>query len=133
MQVVSYPSARTMLFFSYDSEEQGEQEHKSLVETYEIYSSGDVRRNDEVVRLKDEDLDAIIELYVRFCKQDVSIENYLIPDLGVVLITVYGADQKTYEYEITSNRRCKEVTKVKAIIDPYFEHVLTWRTVNAGE
>lgn len=113
--------------------EQGEQEHKSLIETYEIYSSGDVRRNDEVVRLKDEDLDAIIELYVRFCKQDVSIENYVIPDLSVVLITVYGADQKTYEYVFTSNRRCKEVTKVKTIIDPYFEHVLTWRTVNAGE
>ena len=132
MQAVDSPSPLTIHFITDDSEEQVNNAYKLLTETYEIYSSGDVCYKEEVVRLKDKDLDAILERYDRFCRGNVSIENYVICDLGESSVIVYGADHYL-EYEYGACSRCKEVAEVLSIVYPYFKHPSIWETIGAEE
>jgi hypothetical protein len=133
MKVTVLPSPLTVHFLSDDSEEKVQELYKEYTDDYTIYSSGDVCYRNKLVRIKDEDLEAILEHYDRFCKNNVSIETGVIPDLGGMYITVFGEDNRIYKYEYNSSRRCQEVSKVLRIVYPYFEHPSMWTVVEVED
>ena len=133
MLVTSLPSPLTVHYLSNDSEEKVQELYKEYTDDYTIYSSGDVCYRNKLVRIKAEDLEAILEYYDRFCKNNVSIETGVICDLGGTYITVFGEENRSYQYEYSSNRRCQEVSGVESIVYPYFEHPSMWTVVEVED
>ena len=129
MLVTGLPSPMAIHFLSGDSEDKVQELYDEYTDDYVIYSSGDGCYRYKLVRIKAEDLKAILEYSDRFCKNNVSIETGVICDLGGTYITVYGEENRSYQYEYSSNRRCQEVSGVESIVYPYFEHPSMWTVV----
>lgn len=132
MEIVAHANPVTMLRLSNYSAEDAAEMSKKFLETYSIYSSGDVCMNGKLAHLSKEDLDALLAYHDRFCRGDVEIEARVIPDLSTTTVTVFE-NGKTHEFEWSSGRRCEQVAEVKALVSPYFEHKSIWQTIPAKE
>ena len=132
-----WPSQYKIYRMAGDSPEKVKEMYGESMETYDIFSSGDVSYNGEVVkRLSAEDWKMIQQCYDRMCKENVTIEDNVIPDIGYTYVFVdeYGEDQEfltEHSYSWGTTERCKEAGDILAVLYPYFEHPAVWETTTA--